>query len=363
MLIYILIFLFLFVLSTLEVFSIQIKPKLGVAVFVFMLFVFLDGFRWETGTDWKPYLEFFSLDDFKEKWNTFEPGFIILNIACKQIFNSYTVYLIFIAGLTYLLYFKSIMQYTSMPWLTILAFYCIFIGYMGMQRQHIALSICLFSIRYIVRSNFYKFVIIIIIASLFHVSALMFIIAYFLNKHFSYKFYIVLFSSSILLHFIMQYAVVSLIPILPDTIALKVHVYTSNGTSEFSFNGFIFGLIKRVLIFMVLHVLIQNTNLRKNIPNIELMLNIYFISIIIYLIFSNSIQVMVGRGALYFGSLFEIFLIPAFVLVTKKRSKWLTYFLVIVFLILTFLKSISVFYNEFVPYKGIFINSNFTRVD
>lgn len=55
-------------------------------------------------------------------------------------------------------------------------------GSMSQIRQYIAWAVCLYSIRYIVNNNLFKFILTIIIAMLFHISAIIFLPLYWLAK-------------------------------------------------------------------------------------------------------------------------------------------------------------------------------------
>jgi len=147
---------------------------------------------------------------------------------------------------------------------------------------------------------------------------------------------------------------------MPSQIAFKLKVYLESEDVN-STLGTIMGTIKRALIFLPLYY--NRNRLKEKYPSIELMLNIYFLSLLIYVLFNNSVQVFVSRGNLYFGTLFEIFLIPFFLVLVKKNfSQIIIYSLFVIFATLTFIKSISVFYDLFVPYKGLFINFQYQRI-
>lgn len=361
MLLYLSIIIILIVLSVFEQEYIDFKPKYFLFWIVFLLFVFQDGLRWQTGTDWITYNGFFCNNiSFTQKTKIFEIGYVLIDFLVHLVSNNYSVFLLLLSIITYLIYFKSILKYTSFPILTLLSFYCVFIGYMGMNRQHLALGICLLSFKYIGRRNFKSFFLYVFIASLFHVTSILFLVTYFLNRTFSKKTCLTLIFFAIGIHFCAPYIVNTLVvPFLPQSIVFKASIYLHNN-STFSLTGFIFGFGKRLLIFVMIYYSLSDS-LRKKVTDIEIMLNIYFVSILIYIAFNNTIQVLVSRGNLFFGSLFEIFLIPALIETATRKSKFLMYFLVLCLLMLTFSKSLSTFYEQLVPYKGVFINTDFSR--
>ena len=76
--------------------------------------VFHDGFRWETGTDWTPYLIYFR-DCLSLKVNYFDIGYGILSMLIRSITNEYSIFLIIHALLIYLLFFDCFKKYSVNP--------------------------------------------------------------------------------------------------------------------------------------------------------------------------------------------------------------------------------------------------------
>ena len=359
MIVYIVLFGILALFGLLDIVRLKGSQKYIFIFLIFTLFILLDGLRWETGTDWPFYKAFFQKCTMGNNMH-FEPGYVLINQFIYNISGSYTVFLIFVAFLMYSLYLRSIADYAFYPIISSLFLYCTFIGFMGMNRQHIALGICLFSFRYIISQKYWKFIICILLASLFHRTALIFFVTYFLNRHIPAH---ILLFSLLVVYFLNPFISGLLKPFvssMPNQIAYKLNVYLHSEYTNSTF-GTIIGSLKRALIFLPLYL--NKKKLAEEFPNIELMLNIYFLSLLIYVLFNNSVQVFVSRGNLYFGSLFEIFLIPLFLLLVKKNiSQIIVYCLLLILGFLSLLKSISVFYDLFVPYKGLFINSHFHRV-
>lgn len=359
MIIYLTIFCILVLFGFLDIIRLKGNQKVIFIFVIFILFILLDGLRWETGTDWSLYQDFF-LKNSKEKWMVFEPGYVLINQIIYSISGNYSVFLIFIAFLIYSLYLKSINDYAIYPLITILFFYCFFIGYMGMNRQHIALAISLFSFRYIISKEFWKFSLCVAIAALFHRTAFIFFVTYFLNR--SIQPYSLLLGLIIvyLLNPVIASLIKPFVSAMPSQIAYKLNIYLVSEDTNSTF-GIIMGTMKRALIFLPLYL--NKNRLKEKYPSVELMLNIYFLSLLIYVLFNNSVQVFVSRGNLYFGTLFEIFLIPFFLVIVKKNfSQIIIYFLFMIFAMLTLIKSISVLYDLFVPYKGLFINLQYQRI-
>lgn len=143
------------------------------------------------------------------EWNKvfeigYEPAFIFLNKFIGSFTNQFIfvqIVISFICIIPILLYF--IKNSTNM-WFSTVVFICmnfynfIFSGY----RQAIAISITVLAIKYINEKKLLKFVLTVFLASLFHQSALIFLIAYPLNKiKISIKYVLIAFFGSIVLYF------------------------------------------------------------------------------------------------------------------------------------------------------------------
>jgi len=359
MAIYLTIFVLLVVFGFLEIFKVKENQKKLLIFAIFVLLVLLDGLRWETGTDWILYRDYF-LNSTKEKWMAFEPGYVLLNQVIHIFSNNYTVFLILFAILIYSLYLKSIADIALYPLITSLLFFCAFIGYMGMNRQHVALAICLYSFRYIISKEFWSFSLCVLLAALFHRTASIFFVVYFLNRSIPAHIFLLSLIVVYLLNPVIASLVKPFVSAMPSTIAFKLNEYLKSDDSNSTLSTIV-GTMKRALIFLPLYY--HKNKIKLKYPGIELMLNIYFLSLLIYVLFNNSIQVFVSRGNLYFGTLFEIFLIPYFfVLVKNNYSQVILYFFIVIFSLMTLIKSLSILSSLFIPYKGIFINSEFSRV-
>lgn len=361
MLLYLTILILIFGFGFFDCLSGKPKQKKVLLSIIFLLFVFQDGLRWETGTDWMAYLGYF-LEIPEYSWFTFEPGYDILNKVIKILFNDYSFFLVIHAIIIYSIYFAAITKLSDLPIVTLLIFYSLTIGYMGMNRQHIALAICMYSITFILNKEKYKFLITILMASLFHFSALMFLICYTLNRKLNGKVILASLFASIIIGQINFLSIVK--PILelfrlPDFITMKILVYLK-GEGENTLIWLIAGSLKRILVYTLVYF--NREKIKVYFPHIEFFLNVYLFSIVLYFCFNNSIQVLVSRGLLYFGIIPEVFLLSSILFIFKKPSnRIILYLIIFIFVIFTFSKSLSVFYDLFVPYKGIFINTDYFR--
>ena len=364
---------YIFTLAILLLFSfLELRANINVIqqnfmlIFVYSLMVFQVGFRWQTGTDWEPYYEHFiemrSVSDVYYTLTGFEKGYSFFVLIVKNLWNSYTAFLVVHALLYYFLIFSAFKKFSPYVFISLLVFYATSIGVMGSNRQLIALGICLFSLRYVFNKNAIAFLILVGLAFMFHTSAILFSIYYFLNRDINkYLIFAIL-----ILSFIIGK---TNLPILAftfvgenvgGTAATKVLRYQEIFDDETNLlTQSLLGLLKRIFF---LGLFIYNYKyLASKIGYYKIIFNGYIVGLVIYFLFSSSILVLVNRGSLYFTAMEALLLSSQFLVLKNKHYQ--VNFLLVLFIICVFLffQSIAGYPDLFIPYKGIFINSDFFR--
>lgn len=120
----------------------------------------------------------------------FEPGWLLMNRILYNIYPDHIILSLFTSLAIVGSYFVAIRKYSVMPALSILLY--ILTTYnqsLFVLRQHMAVAILFFSIRYILNRDFMKFLLIWLMACSLHMTAFIFLPAYFiysfrLNKRF-----------------------------------------------------------------------------------------------------------------------------------------------------------------------------------
>lgn len=165
------------------------KPKN--LIFLFLAFgqlYMLTVFRFSIGFDYNMYAQAFIDLQTQDFWNftyyDWEYGFVLLTKLLGIILPSYTSYFAVIALITLIPVAVFIYQNTEKVWLGTFMYICFFLFFMQMNflRQAIAVSISLFAWQFIRKKKFFKFVLVILIASLFHSTVLVMIPFYFITK-------------------------------------------------------------------------------------------------------------------------------------------------------------------------------------
>lgn len=153
-----------------------------------LLVSLLMGFRYQVGTDWGAYLSYYiDIRDFgmtsqEVVDSTMEPLYLLLNISLASLHLPYQLFFTVIMFLHLILLYKSFDRYTFLlPWGLFFYVVTIFTTSLNIQRQTLSVCIFFFSLRYILDGKFIKYACCILVASLFHYSAIVLFPVYFLR--------------------------------------------------------------------------------------------------------------------------------------------------------------------------------------
>jgi len=364
--IYLITFFLFFVFSYLELrSSIDETQKNILQTILFLFLVFQIGLRWETGTDWLPYLNhFLNTSEINivliEAFLGFELGYGIMVYIVRLFTDNYTIFLVIHSLIFYFLIFKANKKLSPFPIISLMLIYALTIGYLGSNRQLLALALCLYSLKFVLAKRPIRFFLLVFVAFLFHSSALIFAVYYFLNRDFKKRNIIgVLFLAIVIGQSMIPNLLFSGIgDYLQESARSKIDFYSNivdNSSVNFSLSGHL-----RRLFYFILFFTTYNT-ISKKIKTYRLLFNGFVFSLIIFFLFSNSIVILISRGNLYF-SIMETFLLASQLLVFKyKRDRVIVLFFLVLYAVYVFFQSISTYEEKFIPYQGIIINSEFYR--
>lgn len=167
-----------------------LTPKIRIFVCLLPAF-FITAFRnISVGNDTYVYARAFDLLDTTNTLRNlivnsrFESGFNIVEYAFKWVGADYYVMQVCISIFIYFSLGRFIFRYSTNPWITMFVFVTTrdMFGPMNTIRMWMAISVLLFSIDAIIGRKLLRFILLTILASMFHFSALIFPIAYFLYK-------------------------------------------------------------------------------------------------------------------------------------------------------------------------------------
>lgn len=158
----------------------RVLPALALGT-LFLLYILAD---FEIFTDSKNYIEFFNIVKFDKSLQEFEIGWGILNIIVKFLFDDYWFLMFVFSIIVCTAYYFSIKQISPYPTCSI--FLLLTLGFWGMggtvMRQGASMAISLCSLKYIFEKKPIKFYLMILLATLFHYSGIMFVILYPVSK-------------------------------------------------------------------------------------------------------------------------------------------------------------------------------------
>lgn len=275
--------------------------KVFVVVFLIWLMLF-DGTRWETGTDWVSYYDFFISGDNEHMGMSYA----LLNYFFRQFTESYSVLTLSLAIVLYAIIGFFLLKYSPRGLISIVTYFCTMNGIMGCNRQLIAMAICILSIYFLIERKIYPFLLMILIAVSFHFTALVFVFAYFFYDKYLSSLTVIL---SLIVAFLVGYF--KLVNNIPFADYLLIIDSMSQGTDYSSYlNNYddsltLWGTVKR-FVFVVFALCSRKYIISRD---YNFFLNMYIISCIIYLVFNGSVlQLVAGRGALYYN-VFECIII------------------------------------------------------
>lgn len=313
-----------------------------VFVFITVFFFLFVGLR-GAGYDYLSYEFLYNL--FKNGGEkAVEPGFILL---CEMLPN-YRSLLIVIAFFSMIPSLWYLYKYSPLFFFSLLLLNTTFLlpTFMGQIRQGLAMAITFIAVFNISYWSKKYFVLLTILAALFHSSALLVLLILFIPKKIkSFKYYIfiilgaIIFSkaSSLLLNYFFQ--------LFPAGGLIRDKVFFYSETEDY-----VLGLNAAILIRLVVFFLCFWRKNKIKETFFPLLLNIYLYSIVIFLILGIVPQVG-GRASLYF-SFYELFLVPMILMTFTKCNRVIIGFCFILLALMRFLQFFmdDFNYSEYVPY-------------
>ena len=327
--------------------------------------VVIVGLRWETGTDWEPYLaQFENSTDLRYMFTYnlgMERGFVLINYLVRIITPYYSILLFLIAIVMYFFFMKSFTKLTKYPQLTNLLFFSSTLGLMGSNRQLLAASVIMFGVTNLIDGKKINFIFSIVISFFFHTTSLLASVYYFLNRKIkSWILYLSIVIAFVIGKTQIPVTLFSLFGGLNTYTMEKSDTYLSTAkevlqTTELS----LLGLLKRLL-FLLIFILIRE-KVTEKLKHFNLLLNGYVFGTIFYFLFSSTLLVMVSRGSIYFAMMEPLLLTSISYVLKRDIDKLVFLFVMLVLSILLMFQSISPYPDLFDPYKSIFINKYFHR--
>ena len=303
--------------------------RINVSSIAFVLIVAIALLRFDVGWDYVNYYQAVTNNDIKR----FEP--LSQLFFCIAIFFECPHLIFLLFGIpTYLLIFSTIRKYSRNVGFSILLYFCFFyLESLGFIRQALAVAICFWAVKYIFCRRFVPFLLCIVVAILFHYSAVIVLLAYPLYQKVKLKY--LMWSLPAL--FIIRELFLILLGTLGMYTTYLEELYTMQGGSLIRF--FYIILFFSLLIF-------------KNAKN-DANDNYFFFMIGLALAFPFLFGSHLGvRLSSYF---FIYYLLLILDVILKASMKFLYVMVAISFLLLTlYLTTRDPIKSQYVPYQFIF---------
>ncbi|MGO1469476.1 MAG: EpsG family protein [Tissierella sp.] len=199
---------------------------------------FLYAVRYGIGTDYFNYASAFNRLQIIGFEGRFEWAYVLLNILVGRLGGSLELLFFIIAIIMFSFLYLSLKEYSNSISIGIgmLAYMLLFYQMsFNMVRHSVAMAICLFSVKYIQERKFWKFIMIIILASGFHNSALILIPAYVIHGQLNKQI------PRMIIYFVSVVSVISIDklikPVLEKIPQFNYYlVYLQNDSGDFTFN-------------------------------------------------------------------------------------------------------------------------------
>ena len=306
---------------------------------VFFLLFFISAFRSiNIGNDTVEYSRMF--DVFGTASNIFnlntryELGYVLLNKILYSIWNNKLILFIVTSAFILGSWMKFINVYSSRTWLSVYLFINLRIFYFTLSglRQSISMAILLISYKYIMEKKLFSFISLVFIASLFHSSAIIFLLVYPLSRiKFNFKFLAVESLVSMVVYYTFETFISIALRIFPQYQSYVKGVYFDGDVRVASIMSFLVIII--ILIFGIMtnikYVRKQEKIVPKNQSEVNLLLHIVSLATSVYFIAINAN--LLSRIGLYFFMFTVVFIPKCIENIKDKRAALIINYLLLIF--------------------------------
>lgn len=334
------------------------KNSLFFKLLQFIPFLFLSlvvGFQDKVGVDYSEYVEIYKNSlNINYLKSPIEPGLLfIFKLLNYFQFNS-RVMLVFISLLTYLFIYLFIRDIKmNNKWILILLFFAfggIYFQSFNLISQMLAVSMFLFSTKYIRERKLFKYVLMIFLGALIHKSILLLLPFYLIDKFKLNKgFYLVIIFFAITTNYIINI----IFFILNNFFVFGYNVYLNHSANVYNKMDFTLGHVFTLTI-LILSVFLIDTNLISRTRKIYL--NLGYIYILIN--FSTMNFMTFNRMRLYFRFFYLFIIIEIYLSLKDRIDKKIAGSYIIFIILLSFYNIYNLLFNDpsnEMIYKNIFL--------
>jgi hypothetical protein len=355
---YLLLFFILLIFSLYNEFSSNSYNKYLFATLIAVVFIVFGGLRDNVGQDWNAYFDIYNkIKNFEDIFtNRQEKGYLFFVYLFNLLSLNFNVFILFLFSLSFVLKYNVIKKYSTNIQLSLLIyFYTVFLIYdLNGIRQGVALSLIFISINSIIERKLHVFLLLLLCASLFHMSALVFFPFYYLynikinNKVIVITTVVVLILSIPLRNLILSSSLVQGLLALDQLNHYSVYVTSNDYVQNVSIISA--ATFQRLFIFFSFLFFYENIDASENVK--RFLKNVYFLSVLLYLLLSFSAEYAARLGFYY--KIFEILIIP--LVISSQRivsNKILLFLIFVLFAYIGTDRLLSIPHNGLTPYHNI----------
>ena len=258
-------------------------------------------------------------------WGYSEKGFYFIGVVVKTFTDNIHIYLTVVAGLSLLFLYKSLKRYSILPLIGLCAYIARF--FMGRNlvqiRAGLAYLIVIWGIKYIQEKSFWKYLLVVFIASLFHTSAWIALPLYFLSNWININ------KTIVVVGLIIAF-------ILGGFFQEPISALVTENASDLSITTYTQGIfvsraqgLANPMIYFQTFLLLAYTFLEDRIKPVtqyyQIIRDGYFYSTLILIIFC-SFTALSGRTSTMFATL-EFAIIPSLIFMFNKKNRTFALFL------------------------------------
>lgn len=258
-------------------------------------------------------------------WGYNEKGFYFIGVIVKTFTDNIQIYLTVVAGLSLFFLYKSLKRYSILPLIGLCAYIARF--FMGRNlvqiRAGLAYLIVIWGIKYIQEKSFWKYLLLVFIASLFHTSAWIALPLYFFSNWININ------KTIVVVGLIIAF-------ILGAFFQTPISTFVTDNASDLSITTYTQGSyvseakgLGNPMIYFQTFLLLAYTFLEDRIkpvtPYYQIIRDGYFYSTLILIIFC-SFTALSGRTSTMFATL-EFAIIPSLIFMFNKKNRIFALFL------------------------------------
>ncbi|HHX70771.1 MAG TPA: EpsG family protein [Gallicola sp.] len=331
-----------FVLSIIILFLSFVKRDKQLYLFIALglILIIIAGFRTESvGTDTINYSVFF--ERIKNHGSIpVEPGWVMLNKLVQFIGADYSFFMAFVSVITLLPLLFIFYKNSENPILSLFFYYSLYIYFysFNISRQVLAVSIVLIAIILLIKNKKILFLIFLTLAALFHISALIALPLFFIDKIPNKT---IVYISGIGIAFIIGV-------FLTETLSnYLIRISSYSGYLEANVFGNVLGNAMYLILLNAFFIFVLLTITKR-----DILFKMFFA----YFILANLLaRIPFGGRVLLFYSIFLTLFLPYYLHNNKIKEKFIPYGIVILYALIMFYRSFGG--GEILPYTNIMFKS------